>query len=76
MTKSTSDGEYKPDLRLEAGVHIQAAIKLFNEGILTLVESAALAKMPVESFLETLSALGINVVDQTEEALCSDLKNI
>lgn len=59
---------------LDAGVHINIAISLYQQGMLTLVKAACLAQMPVESFIHKLSVFGIEVVDQTEDELLSDLK--
>ncbi len=58
---------------LRAGVQVHLAIKLYEEGVLTLVKAAQLAQMPVEQFLQTLALLDITVVDQDAEELCRDL---
>ena len=64
------------DELLEMGLHVNMAIKFYEEGLLSLGKSAQLAKMSVESFLEHLSNLGIAVVDQTSEELLEDLDEI
>ena len=58
---------------LRVGVHVTLAVKLYEEGVLTLAKAAKLAKMPVESFLQKLAGLGIVTVDQTSEELNADL---
>ena len=88
LSQSAADGELvvitnrnKPssisvpfdDVLLESGIHVSLAISAFKTGVLTLVKSARLAKMPVESFLEKLSLLGIEVVDQSATELDADL---
>lgn len=58
---------------LEQGVHITLAIKLFKEGDISLAKAAKLAKMNLAEFSEYVSALGIPVVDFTEEELDEEL---
>ncbi len=61
---------------LQSGVGVSIAVKLFEEGVLTLPKSAKFAKMSTEEFLLKLAALGIVVVDQTAKELESDLEAI
>ena len=61
------------DELLRAGVHVDLAVKLFEEGVVSLVKAARLAKMPVEDFMNTLASLGVAVVDQSSEELSSDI---
>ena len=91
LTKSATKGEYLlitnrntpvslsipfDDKLLNAGVHLSVAINLFEDNVLTLSKAAQLAKMSVESFLEQLSILGLDVVDQDETCLLEDLKSL
>lgn len=64
------------DELIKAGVHLNVAIDLYEQGVLTLVKAANLARLPVESFINKLSVFGISVVDQSPEELDSDLKAI
>jgi len=61
---------------LSLGIHVHLAIKLFEEGNLTLQKAAKLAHLPVETFLNNLAVLGIVVVDQTAEDLDAELKHL
>ena len=56
------------------GVHLNVAIKLFEDGILTLTKAAKLAKMPTEEFILRLASLGIVVADQSTKELEADLE--
>jgi predicted HTH domain antitoxin len=47
---------------MEKGIHVNMAVKLFEDGLLSLVRSAKLAKMSVESFMELLATLDIPAV--------------
>lgn len=58
---------------LQSGVNIFVAIKLFEEGVLTLTKAAVLAKMSAEAFLHKLASLGVVVVEQSAEELDADL---
>lgn len=59
---------------LVLGVHILLAIKLFEEGILTLPRAAKLANLSTEVFLSKLAVLGVIVVDQSSKELDAELK--
>lgn len=61
------------DELLRAGVHISIAVKLYEDGLLTLAKAATLAKMPLESFMKRLALLGVVAVDQSAEELDADL---
>jgi len=61
---------------LKSGVHINIGVKLYEDGVLTLTKAAALAKMPVETFIKILGHMGIVVVDQTSEELDADLDSL
>ena len=58
---------------LDSGVHINVAIRLYEDGLLTLPKAAKLAKLPIEVFMNKLSSMGVVVVDQSAEELQSDL---
>ncbi|MEJ2416817.1 MAG: UPF0175 family protein [Exilibacterium sp.] len=61
------------DELLNAGVHINMAVKLYEDGIITLTKAATLGRVPVETFLQKLAMLGIVVVDQSAGELDADL---
>lgn len=61
------------DALLQSGVHLNVAVKLYEDGLLTLVKAAKLARLSVESFIEILSSYGVAVVDQSATELASDL---
>jgi predicted HTH domain antitoxin len=61
------------DTLLSLGIHVLLAIKLFEEGEITLKRAAKLADLSTEAFLNRLSILGIVVVDQTADELDSEL---
>lgn len=60
---------------LAFGIHILLAIKLFEEGVLTLPRAAKLADLSTEAFLSKLAVLGVIVVDQSSEELAAELKH-
>ena len=64
------------DALLQQGVHVDIAVKLFEDGVITLAKAAKIAKMPVASFMEKLAALDVVVVDQTREELLEDLDGL
>ena len=64
------------DELLNSGIHINMAVKLYDEGMLTLSKAATLAKMSVEVFIRMLGYQGIVVVDQSSEELDADLDSI
>jgi predicted HTH domain antitoxin len=64
------------DELLQSGIGANVAVKLYEEGVLTLPKSAKCAKMSIEDFLLKLAALGVVVVDQTTKELKSDLEAI
>lgn len=61
------------DELLRAGVHISIAVKLYEDGLVTLDKAAMLAKMPLESFMKQLALLGVVMVDQSADELDADL---
>ena len=64
------------DTLLSLGLHVLLAIKLFEEGEITLKRAAKLADLSTEAFLNKLAALGTIVVDQTSEELDSELEHL
>ncbi|MCV6615598.1 MAG: UPF0175 family protein [Cellvibrionaceae bacterium] len=58
---------------LKCGVHISLALKLYQEGTMTLSKAATLAKLPIEDFLEHIASLDIAVADQSASELAADL---
>lgn len=58
---------------LRSGVQVHLAIKLYEDGVLTLVKAAHLAHMPVEQFLQALALLDITTVHQSMDELHADL---
>lgn len=58
---------------LREGVHITLAIKLLQEGNVSLGKAAKLSKMGVVEFSEYVSRLGMALVDFTEEELDKEL---
>jgi predicted HTH domain antitoxin len=62
------------DELIQAGAHISVAVKLYEDGLLSLTKAAAIAGMSTESFLDKLAHLKIVVVDQSSEELDNDLK--
>jgi predicted HTH domain antitoxin len=62
------------DELIEEGVHVNVAVKLYEDSVITLPRAAKLAKMPVESFINTLANLGVVVVSQSADELDADLK--
>ena len=47
---------------MEKGVHVYLAVQLFEKELLSLVKSAKLAQMRIESFMELLASLDIPAV--------------
>ncbi len=58
---------------LKSGVHVALAIRLFDEGVVSLGKAAKLAQLPVEPFIEKLGAAGIPVVRYDAKELDSEL---
>jgi prevent-host-death family protein len=61
---------------LRHGVHVALAIKLYQDGTISLGRAAKLAGLDHETFLERLSALGIPVADYAPEELDRELEAI
>ncbi len=58
---------------IQSGVHVNLAIKLFEDDLISLVKAAKLAKMSVEGFMELLSALEIPIVNYDANELENEL---
>lgn len=61
---------------LENGVRASLAIKLFDEGTLSLAQAAKLAGMGIEAFMERVGSAGLAVVRTTPEELDAELEVI
>ena len=46
---------------VKLGVHKALAVKLYQEGVLTLNKAARLAEMPMDKFIAVLGSVGISV---------------
>ena len=51
---------------LSVGVHLDIALKLYEDNVLTLVKPSKVAGLSIEQFMEHLEALNIEVVKQSE----------
>lgn len=49
------------DTLVKLGAHKALAVKLYQEGVLTLNKAARLAEMPMDKFIAVLGAAGISV---------------
>lgn len=58
---------------LEAGVYEVLAIKLYADGVLSLSRAAQVAGKPVEQFLESIAATGVEAVRYPPEDLEDEL---
>lgn len=61
------------DTLLERGVRSSLAIKLFNDGSLTLAQAAKVAGFGIEEMIERTGTAGVAVVQQTPEELDHEL---
>ncbi len=59
---------------LDNGVHISMAVSLCEQGVITLVKAAKIAKMPVQDFLLCLNDYSVVVVEQSQQELNDDLE--
>jgi prevent-host-death family protein len=59
---------------LRHGVHVALAIKLFQDGAISLGRATKLAGLDHETFLDRLSSLGIPVADYAPEELDQELE--
>lgn len=61
---------------LRSGVHVALAIKLFQDGTMSLGKAAKLAGLSSEGFVEQLASIGVKVVDYPPEELDAELAAI
>ena len=64
------------DALLESGVRTSLAIKLFDDGTLTLAQAAKFAGLGIEEMIERTGAAGVAVVQQTPDELDDELEVI
>ncbi|MSQ73456.1 MAG: type II toxin-antitoxin system prevent-host-death family antitoxin [Betaproteobacteria bacterium] len=62
------------DAMLRSGVHVALAIKLFQEGTLSLGKAAKLAGLSYEVMVEQLASIGVPAVDYPPEELDAELE--
>lgn len=58
---------------LRSGVHIALAIKLFQDGAMSLGKAAKLACLSYEAFVEHLASIGVSAVDYPPEDLDAEV---
>jgi len=58
----------------EHGVHVAIALKLFEEGVLSLGKAAKVGRMAIEPFIEVLGQAGIDAVSYPVGELADELK--
>lgn len=58
---------------LRSGIHVALAIKLFQDGTLSLGKAAKLAGLSYEAMVEQLAAMGVPAVDYPPEELDAEL---
>lgn len=58
---------------LENGVRTSLAIKLFDEGVLTLAQAATFVGLGIEEMIERAGAAGVTMVRQTPAGLDAEL---
>ncbi len=63
-------------LLLESGVHLAFAVKLYEEGVVSLSKAARLADMPIEAFLGQLEAAGVDAVSYSAEDLEQEVEHL
>ena len=60
---------------LAVGVHRALAVHLFEAGQATLAQAAKLAELPVERFLDVLSAAGVPAASYPKDELASEVES-
>ena len=58
---------------IKLGVHKALAVKLYQEGVLTLNKAARLAGMPMDKFIAVLGSVGITVFDYDTDDVQKEL---
>jgi predicted HTH domain antitoxin len=61
---------------LRLGVHVALAIKLFQDGTMSLGKAAKLAGLSYETFVEQLASIGLPAVDYAPEDLDAEVAAI
>jgi predicted HTH domain antitoxin len=61
---------------LRSGVHVALAIKLFQDGTVSLGKAAKLADLSYETFVEQLASIGVPAVDYAPEDLDAEVAAI
>ncbi|GAB1459361.1 hypothetical protein MASR2M50_11350 [Thauera sp.] len=64
------------EVLLESGVRVSLALRLFDDGTLTLAQAAKVAGVGVETFIERVGAAGLTVVRTPADELDSELEVI
>jgi prevent-host-death family protein len=64
------------EVLLESGVRVSLALRLFDDGTLTLAQAAKVAGVGVETFIEHVGAAGLTVVRTPADELDSELEVI
>lgn len=64
------------DTLLDSGLTCNLAVRLYEQGIVTLTKAANISGHSVEAFLPYLKASAISVIDFNEDDLISDLDNL
>ncbi len=64
------------EVLLESGVRVSLALRLFDDGTLTLAQAAKVAGVSVETFIERVGAAGLTVVRPPADELDSELEVI
>ena len=64
------------EVLLESGVRVSLALRLFDDGTLTLSQAAKVAGVRVEAFIERVGAAGLTVVRTPADKLDSELEII
>ena len=61
---------------LRSGVHVELAVKLFQDGTLSLGKAAKLAGLSYEAMVEQLASMGVPTVDYPPEDLDAEVAAI
>ena len=61
------------DTLVRLGAHKALAVKLYEEGVLTLSKSAKLAEMPMDEFIAVLGSAGVSVFGYDNDDIQEEL---
>ena len=61
------------DTLVRLGAHRTLAVKLYEEGVLTLSKSAKLAEMPMDEFIAVLGSAGVSVFGYDNDDIQEEL---